>query len=72
MRKVRALLAAGILVSGLTVVATATPAQADTLRNVYYGYTDCNSYGSYGVQNGLWLWYHCEYQYNFYFLWSVP
>jgi hypothetical protein len=72
MRKVRALLAAGVLASGLVVVASATPAQADTLRNVYYYYWDCNNYGTYGVQNGLWNWYHCDAQYNFYFLYSVP
>ncbi len=72
MRKIRALAVAGALASGLTVVANAVPAHADTLRNVYYSSSDCYRYGDYGVQNHLWSWYHCDYQYNLWFLYSVP
>ncbi|GGO03057.1 hypothetical protein GCM10011574_12510 [Microbispora bryophytorum] len=72
MGKIRALAVASALVGGLAVIANAAPAQADTLRNVYYSSSDCYRYGDYGVQNHLWTWYHCDYQYNFWFLYSVP
>ncbi|MEU7941408.1 hypothetical protein [Microbispora bryophytorum] len=72
MGKFRALAVAGALVGGLAVIANAAPAQADTLRNVYYSSSDCYRYGDYGVQNHLWTWYHCDYQYNMWFLYSVP
>ncbi|GAB3884911.1 hypothetical protein GCM10027612_19380 [Microbispora bryophytorum subsp. camponoti] len=72
MGKIRALAVAGALVGGLAVIANAAPAQADTLRNVYYSSSDCYRYGDYGVQNHLWTWYHCDYQYNMWFLYSVP
>ncbi|WP_214109356.1 hypothetical protein [Acrocarpospora catenulata] len=72
MRKVGKLVAAGALAGGLVMGVGVAPAQADTLRNVYYSSYDCYRYGDYGVQNGLWVWYHCEYQYNLWFLWSVP
>ncbi|GAA0436939.1 hypothetical protein Acor_50400 [Acrocarpospora corrugata] len=72
MRKVRALIAVGTLVTGLTVVASATPAQADTLRNVYFTASYCYQYGSYGVQNGLWTSYHCDLTNGYWFLWSNP
>ncbi|WP_169953310.1 hypothetical protein [Microbispora sp. H11081] len=72
MRKIRALAVVGALVGGLVVTASAGPAHADTLRNVYYSSYDCYRYGDYGVQNNLWSWYHCDYQYNLWFLYSVP
>ncbi|MEO3853995.1 hypothetical protein [Acrocarpospora sp. B8E8] len=72
MRKVRALLVAVALASGLVIFATATPAQAETLRNVYFTQSYCLWYGDYGVQNGLWTSFHCDLTYGYWFLWSNP
>ena len=78
MRKARNLLLAVALASGLAVSLGATAAQAATLRNVYYEVSDCNRYGSYGVDNGLWPSYTCTWvsngsstwPYGFWFLYA--
>jgi hypothetical protein len=70
MRLLRKALAALALAASI-VVATAVPAHANpTLRNVYYYYSDCQRYGSYGVSVGLWSSYQCVNQDNFWFLWA--
>lgn len=77
-RRWTTLVVAVTLALGGLVGIGATPAAADpqggTLRGVYYDGQFCNSYGSEGVQTGLWSWYYCEYrQYGsaaYYFLWS--
>jgi len=61
MRRVRALLIALAVAGGLVIAAPATAAFADSLRNVYYYNWNCNSYGTFGVQNGLWPSYHCDF-----------
>ena len=61
MRRVRMMLVALAVALGLVLVAPAEAAFAETLRNVYYYNWDCNRYGTYGVQNGLWPSYHCDF-----------
>ncbi|MEU8267346.1 hypothetical protein AB0B89_09265 [Sphaerisporangium sp. NPDC049002] len=78
MHKVRTLLLTVALAGGLAISLGAAPAQAATLRNVYYEASDCYRYGTYGVQNGLWTSYTCTYvsngsstwPYGFWFLYA--
>lgn len=78
MRRIATLLVALLLSGGALLATGATPVQAHypdgTLRNVYSDRDFCQWYGSYGVQNGLWDSYICEFhQYGtstYWFLWS--
>ncbi|MFC6086049.1 hypothetical protein [Sphaerisporangium aureirubrum] len=70
MRTVRTLLASAILAAGLAITLTATPAHAETLRNVYYTSSECYRVGNLGVSSGWWTYYHCDLQYNFWFLYA--
>lgn len=79
MRRIRTTLAALVL-TGAVLFTTAVPAQAASqqLRGVYYDQSFCNWYGGYGVQNGMWSWYRCEFVSNgspyppngYWFLWA--
>jgi len=77
-RRLATLLVSLTLAGGFTLAASAAPAQAHypngDLRNVYSDGAFCRWYGGYGVENGLWDWYICEYHGEYppglYFLWS--
>ncbi|MET8988040.1 hypothetical protein ABZ917_19740 [Nonomuraea wenchangensis] len=70
MRKARALLVSALLAGGVLTTFTATPAHAESLRGVYYDYSECQRIGQYGYSQGWWGFWHCESQYNFYFLYA--
>lgn len=86
MRRLATLLVAFMIAMGGLFATTAAPASADyqdppggTLRNVYSSLSFCQSYGSYGVANGMWRSYLCQYrQYGppggpysvYYFFWT--
>lgn len=78
-RRVVAVLAAMVLAGGAALVGPAPaqahpqPGQGGTLRGVYYDGQHCQTYGTYGVQNGMWDWYYCELHTDYgglWFLWS--
>ncbi|GAA1255241.1 hypothetical protein GCM10009677_01330 [Sphaerisporangium rubeum] len=71
MRTVRTLLTSAVLGTALAVsLSVATPAHAETLRNVYYYDWDCHRVGNLGIQSGWWSSYRCSYEYNFWFLYA--
>lgn len=70
MRKVRALLLSTALATGLVLSVGTAPAQAETLRNVYYYDWDCHRVGNLGIQSGWWTSYRCVLQYNLWFLYA--
>jgi hypothetical protein len=70
MPKVRTLLISAVLATGLAVSVGVTPAQATTLRNVYYYDWDCRRVGDLGIQSGWWTSYTCVPQYNYWFLYA--
>ncbi|MCK2214905.1 hypothetical protein MF672_014080 [Actinomadura sp. ATCC 31491] len=70
MRKVRALLVSALLAGGALVSLNAAPAHAESLRGVFYDYSECQRVGQYGYTQGWWGWWHCEQQYSYYFLYA--
>ncbi|MFC4584809.1 hypothetical protein [Sphaerisporangium corydalis] len=70
MRKVRNLLVSVVLAAGIGLSIGAAPANADTLRNVYYYDWDCRRVGDLGITSGWWTSYSCVPQYNFWFLYA--
>jgi hypothetical protein len=70
MRKAGTLLVSAVLATGLTLSAGAAPAQAATLRNVYYYDWDCHRVGNLGIQSGWWTSYTCTPQNGFWFLYA--
>ncbi|MER5625144.1 hypothetical protein ABT061_29335 [Streptosporangium sp. NPDC002544] len=70
MRKVRTLLVAAFLTTGLALSVGVAPAQAATLRNVYYYDWDCHRVGNLGIQEGRWASYTCTPQSGFWFLYA--
>jgi myo-inositol-1-phosphate synthase len=74
MRRVRTLLAALTLATGLVFIG-GSPAQAatPTVRMVYFDYAGCVAAGDNGVAQGLWTSYWCQYRYDgrdVYVLWA--
>ncbi|MGV9532891.1 hypothetical protein ACWEU6_09995 [Streptosporangium sandarakinum] len=61
MGKARSLAVTAALATGLTLSAGTAPAQADSIRYVYYLYSDCVNGGSLGIQWGWWTSYTCVY-----------
>ncbi|MEU3167239.1 hypothetical protein [Streptosporangium sp. NPDC006930] len=70
MRKTLTLLASAVLATGLALSVGAAPAQAATLRNVYYYDWDCHRVGNLGIQSGWWTSYSCVPQYDKWFLYA--
>ncbi|GAA3805713.1 hypothetical protein GCM10022226_27260 [Sphaerisporangium flaviroseum] len=70
MRTVRTLIASVVLAAGLAVSVGVTPAQAATLRNVYYYDWDCHRVGNLGIDSGWWTSYTCTPQYGYWFLYA--
>ncbi|GAA3031896.1 hypothetical protein [Streptosporangium longisporum] len=70
MAKARALLASVILAGGLTVALGAAPAEAATLRNVYYYDWDCHRVGNLGISSGWWTSYTCNPEHGYWFLYA--
>ncbi|MFC4530894.1 hypothetical protein [Sphaerisporangium dianthi] len=62
MRKVRAFLVSAALVAGVSLSLGTAPAQAESIRYVYYYYSDCQNGGQLGIQWGWWTSYYCSYQ----------
>lgn len=61
MRKVRSLAVAAALAAGLTLSVGTAPAQADSIKYVYYFYADCINGGNLGIQWGWWTSFRCVY-----------
>ncbi|MER6178613.1 hypothetical protein [Streptosporangium sp. NPDC001681] len=70
MRRMRALLVSAFLATGLALSVGVLPAQAATLRNVYYYDWDCHRVGNLGIQEGGWTSYTCTPQSGFWFLYA--
>ncbi|SEH00124.1 hypothetical protein SAMN05444920_115103 [Nonomuraea solani] len=70
MRKAATLLASTALATGLALSAGAAPAQAETLRNVYYYDWDCHRVGNLGIDSGWWTSYRCVPQGQYWFLYA--
>ncbi|MCG5217329.1 hypothetical protein [Streptosporangium sp. KLBMP 9127] len=62
MRKLRALLVSAALTTGVVLTMTAAPAQAESIRYVYYMEADCHNGGNLGIQWGWWTSYRCVYE----------
>lgn len=60
-----------VLASAMMAVSLASsPAQAETLRNVYYYDWDCHRVGHLGIASGWWTSYHCDLMYGKWFLYA--
>ncbi|GGL01694.1 hypothetical protein Sme01_46280 [Sphaerisporangium melleum] len=70
MRRLCTLLVTAALAAGLSFSIGAAPAQAESLRNVYYYDWDCNRVGQLGISSGWWTSYRCVPQYNLWFLYA--
>jgi hypothetical protein len=62
MRKVRALLVSAAMAAGLLLAVSPAPAQAASIRYVYFEYSDCVNGGQLGIQWGWWTSYYCSLQ----------
>ncbi|MEU9832643.1 hypothetical protein AB0D67_14030 [Streptosporangium sp. NPDC048047] len=61
MGRARSLAVTAALATGLTLSVGTAPAQADSIRYVYYLYSDCLNGGNLGIQWGWWTSYNCVY-----------
>ncbi|GIH51325.1 MULTISPECIES: hypothetical protein [Microbispora] len=66
MGKARALAVTAALAAGLTLSVGTAPAQAASIRYVYYLYSDCVNGGNLGIEWGWWTSYSCSYMSNTY------
>ncbi|MEO3811421.1 hypothetical protein ABGB17_20710 [Sphaerisporangium sp. B11E5] len=75
MRRLRALVVSVAIAAGVLFSFGSAPAQADSIRYVYYYESDCYNGGNLGIQWGWWTSYRCvatPFGYNEYrwFLWA--
>ncbi|GAA2281924.1 hypothetical protein GCM10010149_28080 [Nonomuraea roseoviolacea subsp. roseoviolacea] len=70
MRKVRALLVSAAVATGVLLSMTAAPAQAESIRYVYYLQSDCYNGGSLGIQWGWWTSFRCSYENDRWYLYA--
>ncbi|MCK2217030.1 hypothetical protein MF672_025030 [Actinomadura sp. ATCC 31491] len=76
MRKARALLVSAVMVLGVSLTTGATPAQAEAeaarLAGVFRDYSECQRIGAYGITQGWWDSYSCQWEsrYRYYFLYA--
>ncbi|GAA1255229.1 hypothetical protein GCM10009677_01310 [Sphaerisporangium rubeum] len=59
MRKLRALIVSMAVVGGALFAFGSAPAQADSIRYVYYYQSDCYNGGYLGIQWGWWTNFNC-------------
>lgn len=66
----RKLMVSALLAFGFVLSVGAAPAQAATLRNVYYYNWDCHRVGNLGITEGWWTSYQCVPEHGYWFLYA--